>query len=589
MRESHELEVYETQTSLCPDVSCGGDIILPNAGSLQTNLAGLFSDISVIYLHLLLPEDFTSKLPVITQTWKDFRENLQDENTKGKRKEHWKVKRPVGFANFVDKISYSESPGFYFIHSLLPHVPWKYLPDGKEYMTQQVYDVPGLDIKTEQWSNNDWLVIQGYQRHLLQVGFVDKLLGDLINRLKEQGLYERSIIIITADHGVSFWPNSSRRGITEQENRRDLLGVPLFIKLPNQEQGVINDYAIRSIDILPTLAQILELELPLEVDGIGAPLFSSNQESKPGAGPPYSDSKSLKLKLELFGSGEQNAKGLYRFGFYRELIGRKISELAVKDDNDVSVTIDQIKDLSAVDFSKSFIPAYITGSILGVSKNIEQLNLALAINGTIAAVTMSYPVKGGHKFSAIIPASSFRDGYNVTDVLAIKEDQGTPFLSRLTASNANRIETGRVYDFADDTQATLFFGSGWSSKSDYGARWNVTNEASLSFLVKNNEFPLELIVQSSPFIVKGKHELQVIEASFLSGTKQFIKLQQGDTDGRFTIHLMPKDIGPGGEVVVELKFLNAISPESLGINTDTRLLAIRVKTIQVLTAKVTPD
>lgn len=601
LKDSHEFEVFETATSLCPDLSCGGDIIVPSLGSLRTMLTGLFSDISIIYLHLLLPEDFTGSLPVITQTWKDFQENVHDENTESKRREHWNVTRPEGFANFVNKITFSETSRFYFIHSMLPHVPWTYLPSGKEYLVTYAYSVPGLNIKKEEWGDNDWLVTQGYQRHLLQVGFIDKLLGDLLSRLKEQALYEQSLIIVTSDHGVSFWPDSSRRGITDPENRRDLLGIPLFMKLPNQKEGSINDDAIRSIDIFPTLAHILGVEIPWEVDGKNILLSPSIQGNKPDAKNPYADSKSLKRKIELFGSGKQDAKGLYRIGSHRELIGTETNGLIIDDNSDVSVSVDQREDLSAVDFSNTFIPAHITGDILKATRNSEPINLALSVNGTIAAVTSSYTLKGGHRYAAIIPASSLKEGNNTVDVLAIKENEGIPSLSKLAVNNSSgtsmlrileensdrdAIELAHVYDFSDDTQARLFYGSGWSHASSNGGRWNATDEASLVFAVKSDEFPLELAVQSVPYFVQGSRELQVIQAVLLSGTKQEISLQKGETDGRFVILIAPKDIGPNGTVVIKIKFPNAVSPNSLGKNADPRLLAIKIKTIQVLTSKV---
>lgn len=152
-------------------------------------------------------------------------------------------------------------------------------------------------------------------------------------------------------------------------------------------------------------------------------------------------------------------------------------------------------------------------------------------------------------------------------------------------TDKNVIEPGRVYDFSDDTQALLFSGSGWSLTSSNKARWNAANEVSFSFTANSNELPLKLVVQASPFFVKEKHETQAIEVSFPSSTSQLITLQRGETDGRFVIHIATEDINADGAVMVKLKFLNAASPKSIGLNNDTRLLAINVKTLQVLIAE----
>jgi hypothetical protein len=69
-----------------------------------------------------------------------------------------------------------------------------------------------------------------------------------------------------------------------------------------------------------------------------------------------------------------------------------------------------------------------------------------------------------------------------------------------------------------------------------------------------------------------------------SGGEQLIHLKQGETDGKFSIHIAAHDIDPDGKVVIVLKFPNAASPKSLEVNADPRMLAIKVKTLQLLIA-----
>ncbi len=147
------------------------------------------------------------------------------------------------------------------------------------------------------------------------------------------------------------------------------------------------------------------------------------------------------------------------------------------------------------------------------------------------------------------------------------------------------IALGQVYDFADDAQATLLAGYGWSRRSSSGARWNAADEAILEFAVPVGSGPLDVIVQSAPFFVKGKLENQSIEASFASGRRELIELGMGKTDGRFTLRVASEDIDNAGRVAIMLKFANAVSPQSLNLNTDGRLLAIKVQTIQVVATR----
>ena len=72
-------------------------------------------------------------------------------------------------------------------------------------------------------SENPWLPIQGYQRYLLQLGFVDQLIGRLMDRLREEHLYDRSLIVVTADHGSELpcWgqPAGREQGEPHQHRR----------------------------------------------------------------------------------------------------------------------------------------------------------------------------------------------------------------------------------------------------------------------------------------------------------------------------------------------------------------------------------
>jgi arylsulfatase A-like enzyme len=48
----------------------------------------------------------------------------------------------------------------------------------------------------------------------------------------------------------------------------DVLPVPLFIKEPNQRKGKISDVNAQAIDVLPTIADLLDVPLPWKVDGV---------------------------------------------------------------------------------------------------------------------------------------------------------------------------------------------------------------------------------------------------------------------------------------------------------------------------------
>ena len=149
---------------------------------------------------------------------------------------------------WIESIKDTRRPTLNFKHLLLPHVPWQYLPDGRA--TASGTD-PIPQISRQSYTDQGQIdVLQ--QRHLLQVGFVDRELQRLIAQLKKEGLWDKSMVVLTADHGVarSARAQFDRRKATET-NVDEISPVPLFIKAPGQEKGRVNREIVETTDMLP--------------------------------------------------------------------------------------------------------------------------------------------------------------------------------------------------------------------------------------------------------------------------------------------------------------------------------------------------
>ena len=114
------------------------------------------------------------------------------------------------------------------------------------------------------------LVRQSWQRHLLQVGAVDALLGRIIERMKATGIYDRAALVVMADHGVSFHVGATDRRTILPLNAFDVAPIPLFMKAPGQRRGRIDRSMVRTYDVLPTLARQIGLRLPPGLAGRSA-------------------------------------------------------------------------------------------------------------------------------------------------------------------------------------------------------------------------------------------------------------------------------------------------------------------------------
>ena len=171
-----------------------------------------------------------------------------------------------------------ERPTLFFLHLALPHSPWRFLPSGREYGTVITDD--GLHEDWSRWRSEPGLVDQAVQGHLLQVGYVDRLLGELLDRMEASGMYQRALVVAAADHGMSFQPGLPPRDPTT-ETLADIAAVPLFVKYPGEQTGRVDPRSARTTDILPTIADVIGVTMPWKVDGV--PLRGASSKA-PGDG-----------------------------------------------------------------------------------------------------------------------------------------------------------------------------------------------------------------------------------------------------------------------------------------------------------------
>jgi hypothetical protein len=156
----------------------------------------------------------------------------------------------------------ADGPDLHVLHLLLPHPGWEYLPDGSRYLGAAARPT-GLVADTL----SDWATDVARQRHVLQTQAADRLLGDLLDRVRADGTYDDTLIAVTADHGYAFSEDAPLRGLDE-DNYDEIMWTPLIVKGPGQRRPEIDDSNVNSLDILPTIAAELGIdELPWEAEG----------------------------------------------------------------------------------------------------------------------------------------------------------------------------------------------------------------------------------------------------------------------------------------------------------------------------------
>jgi hypothetical protein len=344
-------------------------------------------------------------------------------------------RREQRFAGALSQIgapSKDNRPPLWFMHVLLPHEPLRFLPSGRVYEGGADPE-PGLDGNES--FNNEFLTRQAEQRHLLQLEYTDTLVHDLIRRLKATHLYDKTLVIVTADHGISFRVKPTpaepyragqigwRRDLT-QHNAQHVAFVPLFVKQPGQNDGAVDNSWVRTLDILPTLLRAARTKVPRAVAGRALGTTRKQPETLQvltnQSGLVELDPRKLEPKRDA--AVEQRARrygigsdpgALFRIGPHPELIGRAITSFAHKaKPNSLAARFWGGRRFLAVDLEGHRLPANVIGWLDGPRSG--ERDLAVAVDGKIAAVGRSFARLGGLglNFSLMVPEMAFRQGFN---------------------------------------------------------------------------------------------------------------------------------------------------------------------------------
>jgi Sulfatase len=348
--------------------------------------------------------------------------------------------RPARFRKWVGAIQDRPDPTFYFHHALLPHEPWIYLPSGRQSRPPGEDPIKGIN-KPEGWHDRG-LTDHNHLRHLLQVGFTDRELGVVMRRLRRTGLFDRAIFVVMADHGYSFELNvKSRRQVTER-NIDEIAPVPFFVKAPGQTDGRIDDSLVRNIDLVPTLADLLDVPVPKQADGHSAfaPMTRAREHvtlirrdfgrlvSVGREGWERSREGLRRWRAAKFGTGASSERSFgdpweaaYRIGPNRHLLGDRVG--ATPGSPLLRGVLANAELVDRVDPRRMLYPTRVVGRIFGSPPGAVR-DLAVAVNGRVWAVGRSFHLRGRPRefFSLMLPERALRPGDNDLRLLEVEPD-----------------------------------------------------------------------------------------------------------------------------------------------------------------------
>lgn len=96
------------------------------------------------------------------------------------------------------------------------------------------------------------------------IKYLDDFIGDLQKVLDKENLWKKTIIIFTADHGEEFQEHGE---FDHKQFYNQLLHVPLIINTPSISKGMQIDQRVRSIDVMPTILDLLGIKIEIPMRG----------------------------------------------------------------------------------------------------------------------------------------------------------------------------------------------------------------------------------------------------------------------------------------------------------------------------------
>ena len=122
--------------------------------------------------------------------------------------------------------------------------------------------------------------IYAHDLYLGEIAYADESLGTLLDQLRRLGVWDRTLVVFTSDHGEG-------RGEHDESTHSLLLyestlHVPLIVKVPGGAAGTRVSQRVGIVDVLPTVLDLLDLPLP---EGLQGESLRPHLEGQPSSRP----------------------------------------------------------------------------------------------------------------------------------------------------------------------------------------------------------------------------------------------------------------------------------------------------------------
>jgi arylsulfatase A-like enzyme len=184
----------------------------------------------------------------------------------------------IGFLDGYSK-GKKDKPFFCYVAFTAPHDPRSPRKDYVGMYKDESIPIPGnfkkyhpfifddmlvRDEHLAPWPRTPEIIQASLADYYALISHLDSRIGDIIEKLKREGLYDNTIIVYAADNGLAI----GSHGLLGKQNLYEhSIKVPLIIRGPGIPKEKVSDALVYLFDLFPTLVRLCSLPKPDGVDG----------------------------------------------------------------------------------------------------------------------------------------------------------------------------------------------------------------------------------------------------------------------------------------------------------------------------------
>ena len=209
---------------------------------------------------------------------------------------HWKKYSPFAITEdanqYLEAHAKDENPFLAVISIATPHYPHGTAPKKYKamYPPESLTLNPNISDKFKERARKE---LQGYYAHATAT---DEAIGNVVDKIKELGILENTIIVFSADHGEMMGAHGVKPFV-KQLAWDEAIRVPFLIRYPNinNNKGKVVNAPLTTPDILPSLLGLTNIDIPKDIEGENLTELIQNPD-------PNADRAALVMNVAPFGA-----------------------------------------------------------------------------------------------------------------------------------------------------------------------------------------------------------------------------------------------------------------------------------------------